>query len=236
MTPRTRLTKVHVKTIFDCVSNNQLPRSGLSFKIIRCPKANAKVSPPPFEYDEGIYILLNDPSKQGLEHIPSALVDLILTDEVLNNRKTCHWRSSGLKSHRNNIPTAKYLVRYCYPQNENYSNNKGATIWTQRDERGEEDFSVRILHIYETCKRQNSDRLLYQPKKKKKKQWLPEVSKSFELCEDDNFQSLMGGELITTPICAYQDHSHGFVYTLSSRESWNAEGLFDEGNDICLFN
>jgi hypothetical protein len=147
MALRYRLSREEVELIFDCVAKNLPPTNELSFKIISSV-AGSKISPPPFEYEDGIYVILTAADKKTFAPTPSALMHLVLPTSNLEKLPTCHWRSSGKKSHKTNNPQSKYLVRYCYPQSEGYRNTKGASVWTQRDERGFEILHVRVLHIY----------------------------------------------------------------------------------------
>jgi hypothetical protein len=125
MSQRLRLSKADVKVIFDCLINNVLPPHNLSFRVLVVPLSNAKISPPTYEYKHGIYVMIAAP-------VPSALTGLIATEQELATRKTCNWRSSGLKSHRSNLPDAPFLLRYCYPVGDDlYSENNGATVWTR---------------------------------------------------------------------------------------------------------
>jgi hypothetical protein len=54
-----RLTNDDVKTIFDCVFNNKKPKEKrLMFNIIPVGSQGMKLSPPSYEFDDGLYIIL----------------------------------------------------------------------------------------------------------------------------------------------------------------------------------
>ena len=192
---RTRLSHEDLKVIFDCVANNEMPPSDLGFKVIRLPLQNSKISPPPFEFVDGIYVLLKAIDRVQAD-VPSALSEMELSTVGL---ATCHWRSSGMKSHRSNA-SAKYLLRYCYPQSENYMNRKGCTIWTRREEvSGIEDLTVRVMHIYPVNKRPYKGLFERSTKKQSVGRGLTNVPlKSTN--EDGIHADLMKGELILTPV------------------------------------
>lgn len=193
---RTRLSKEELKTIFGCIENNEPPPPELSFRVIQLPLNNSKISPPPFEYDDGVYVLLKSDSRnQRLSQVPTTLANSLLTEQDLNRLDVCHWRSSGMKSHRSNLPSAKYLLRYCYPQSENYKNNKGCTIWTQRADNGVEDLRVRIVHIYPANTKRSCEPFNQPPAKKQSTQPKNDTLAS----EDAVYADLMAGALIKTP-------------------------------------
>ena len=57
--PVRRLTNDDVRTIFDCLYNNKIPSDKrLMFKIIVVGSNGMKLSPPSYEFDDGLYILL----------------------------------------------------------------------------------------------------------------------------------------------------------------------------------
>lgn len=175
--------------------------------------SGSKISPPPFEYEEGIYVILNAADKKALAPTPSALTDMVLPTSDLKNLPTCHWRSSGKKSHSSNVPQSKYLVRYCYPQSEAYRTTKAASVWTQRDGHGSEILHVRVLHIYSLEMRRVFDNSSERPHKMQRIDAVPTVEPT-EAAEAPNFTTaeaavapvfdircdLMKEELITTPI------------------------------------
>ena len=176
-----------------------------------------------------------NPTEQDLASVPSTLTKMTMQDDDLACLGKCHWRSSGLKSHRaNGDDSNRYLFRYCYPQNDNdYASSTGAAVWTKREEDGNEDFSVRILHIYTTTKRLNSESSINPPKKKKAKtrsssivpvatrpSTMPYVSPV-----DDDIHPLMKGELITTPTRTYEDYSG---VTVGAHENCFDPQCFDE--------
>lgn len=217
---RQRLSECELESIFDSVSQNELPPSHLDVRVIRVPKKNAKISPPPFEYDEGIYVLLH--SKECLAPVPSALSNLVMTEKELADLGICHWRSSGVKSNSANVASAKYFVRYCYPHGENgCGDNIAASVWTMRDS-GNEIFHTRILHIYKTKKRSIGES--YGRSSKKKSVKVPN-------CHDD-VDGLMKADLITTPTRDYKDADR---VAFSSPEIMDPQFLFDLDNDSVQF-
>lgn len=221
-----RLSQEDVQVIFDCVRKNKLPPSSLSFKVVRIPLRNSKISPPAANFECGIYVLLRgDRARFTLAPVPSALADLVVTDNELADLGTCHWRSSGLKSHKsNNIADGKYFLRYCYPQNEE---EKSASVWTQRSENGdEEDLSVRLLHVYQMQKRSSDSDSDSDRPKKKLSAGIVHASVREEARNYEDIQNLMKEELITTPECTYQETSR---VTLSSLRL-ESGSLFDFNN------
>lgn len=174
-----------------------------------------------------------NPTEGDLAAVPSALSEMMIEDTYLTK---CHWRSSGLKSHRANVDDAKYLFRYCYPQEDSdYSSSTGAAVWTKRDEDDNEDFSVRILHIYQTTKRTSSGSSTNPSKKKRTKtrssSIVPVVTRSSSTvpnlpnATDNDIHPLMKGELITTPTRTYEDYSD---VTLGAHGNCFGPQCFDE--------
>lgn len=155
-----RLTNEDVRTIFDCVYNDKIPDDErLKFKIIVVGQNGMKLSPPSFEFEDGLYILLKPLKKaskgEHLHHgapeddprIPSNLKSMVFLDSPPTS---CPWSLSGPQFP---VPTA-IQQRYCYPKgNPEYSTMKGGALWTTYDEHGKEDLEFRLLHVYYSAKR-----------------------------------------------------------------------------------
>lgn len=159
--PIRRLTNDDVRTIFDCVYNDKVPSDKrLMFKIIVVGSDGMKLSPPSYEFDDGLYILLKPLKKakgerivryqsnpQDDPRIPSNLKSMVFTEE---KEPTCPWSLSGPQFP---VPTA-IQQRYCYPKGDpSYSTMKGGALWTAYDQYGREDLEFRLLHVYYSAKR-----------------------------------------------------------------------------------
>ena len=130
------------------------------FKIIVVGSNGMKLSPPSYEFDDGLYILLKPLKKakgerkvhyqsnpQDDPRIPSNLKSMVFMEEKTS---TCPWSLSGPQFP---VPTA-IQQRYCYPKGDpNYSTMKGGALWTAYDEHGREDLEFRLLHVYYSAKR-----------------------------------------------------------------------------------
>ena len=183
-----RLSNNDVKIIFDCIYNNEKPSDEkLIFKIIVVGPNGMKLSPPSYEFDDGLYILLK-PLKQlkneksqytkALEddpRIPSNLKSWVYKEKP---QLTCPWSLSGPQFP---VPTS-IQQRYCYPKGEpEYSNVKGGALWTTYDEAGKEDLEYRLLHVYYSAKRAgnkgrtSSSSDVTFPRKKKSKDTIPKL-------------------------------------------------------------
>ncbi len=175
-----RLTNDDVKTIFDCVFNNKRPKEKrLTFNIIPVGPQGMKLSPPSYEFDDGLYILLKPIKRmkngsvgyykkpEDDPRIPSNLKSLVFSGKP---KETCPWSLSGPQFP---VPTS-IQQRYCYPKGDpEYSNKKGGALWTVYDENGKEDLEYRLLHVYYSAKRAGNTRKPYSiaystPKKKRK--------------------------------------------------------------------
>lgn len=152
-----RLSNDDVKTVFDCVYNNKIPSNKkLQFKIIVVGPQGMKLSPPSYEFDDGLYILLRPLKKHEKQistkpeddpRIPHNLRCLVFTDYI---KETCPWSLSGPQFP---VPTS-IQQRYCYPKGSpEYSHTKGGALWTVYDENGKEDLDFRLLHVYYSAKR-----------------------------------------------------------------------------------
>jgi hypothetical protein len=160
MTTLRRLSNDNVKTIFDCVYNNKKPDDEkLMFQIIVVGSNGMKLSPPSYEFEDGLYILLKPLKKTKNEkclytespqddpRIPSQLKSMVFLDKP---RLVCPWSLSGPQFP---VPTS-IQQRYCYPKGDKeYSSKKGGALWTTYDESGKEDLDYRLLHVYYSAKR-----------------------------------------------------------------------------------
>ncbi|KAL3811186.1 hypothetical protein ACHAXA_002750 [Cyclostephanos tholiformis] len=145
-----RLTEPDVQTVFSCLWNNQQPPQRLKFRIIRVPQNGLKLSPPSFEFDDGLYVLLRSPMNE-LAPVPSEHTSALMTDSDLASLPSCPWSLSGPQYPKHD--GQKVQQRYCYPRgNPGYSNGKGGAMWTMVDQ-GREDIDCRILHVYHSSKR-----------------------------------------------------------------------------------
>ena len=131
-----RLTDYDVKTIFECMHNNIPPPKSLKFKIVVVGSNGMRLSPPSYEFNDGLYVLLrplrkNEASVPPMEdpRIPSKLKRFVFDDVPT---ASCPWSLSGPQFP---LPTA-IQQRYCYPKgNAEYSNTKGGALWTAVRER-----------------------------------------------------------------------------------------------------
>lgn len=153
-----RLSNQDVISIFDCVHNNRIPRQRrLAFKIVVVGPHGMKLSPPSYQFEDGLYILLKPLKKnKGAEkayspqsdvRIPPNLKHCVFTETP---QQSCPWSLSGPQ-----FPTPTAIQqRYCYPKGDlAYSNVKGGALWTCYDEDGREDLEYRLLHVYYSAKR-----------------------------------------------------------------------------------
>mmetsp|Transcript_6069 Transcript_6069/g.11484 ORF Transcript_6069/g.11484 Transcript_6069/m.11484 type:complete len:119 (+) Transcript_6069:116-472(+) len=67
-----RLSDDDVKAVFDCVHNNMAPPPNLSFQIVNVGPNGLKLSPPSFEFEDGLYVLLRPIKKKGKKAIAAA--------------------------------------------------------------------------------------------------------------------------------------------------------------------
>ncbi|KAL7469133.1 hypothetical protein ACHAXS_009384 [Conticribra weissflogii] len=147
------LSRDEAKSIFSCIRNNVRPPKSLRFRIIVVPNDALKLSPPAFEYEDGIYVVVRAERETPIE-IPSNLTDMVLPDSELALKPSCQWSISGpqnSRSHRMN-------QRYCYPRGQReYSRNRGGSMWTQSDEYGNELTEYRLFQVYHSRKRAGND-------------------------------------------------------------------------------
>ncbi|KAL7572094.1 hypothetical protein ACA910_001734 [Epithemia clementina (nom. ined.)] len=149
-----RLLNEDVRAIFECL-HNQLPKPPhLDFSIVYVGPDGQKLSPPPYEFEVGLYVLLRADKKPKQKHqnyiqpkAPPHLEHLVLHNHP---RATCPWQLSGPQ-----FPTPTVIQqRYCYPKgNPEYSSRIGGALWTMFKNDGKEDEEFRILHVYYSAKR-----------------------------------------------------------------------------------
>lgn len=126
-----RLSNNDVRAIFESVHDGTPPPSHLPFQVVAVGRRGLKLSPPPFEFPDGLYLLVKHQNKKKRSdwdepEVPTHLVDLILdTNSILNDN--CPWSLSGPQFPQ---PTA-IQQRYCYPKGrKEYSDKKGGALWT----------------------------------------------------------------------------------------------------------
>lgn len=153
-----RLNPDDVKEIFDSLHKNNFPSEKLKFHIVVVGCNGMKLSPPSYEFQDGLYVLLRPLKKSEVEserlnrpqddpRIPSNLKSLVFTERL---EETCPWSLSGPQ-----FPTPTPIQqRYCYPKGDpSYSTLKGGALWTYYDKNGKEDLQYRLLHVYYSAKR-----------------------------------------------------------------------------------
>ena len=149
--PIRRLSDKDVRRIFECLHDGRDPPANLPFRIVPVNSNGLKLSPPSYEFPDGLYILLRPCSKRPHAPIPTApkhLHHLLLSQPISD--ETCPWSLSGPQFPQ---PTA-IQQRYCYPKgNPAYSSQKGGALWTMHDTDGKEDTEFRLLHVYFSAKR-----------------------------------------------------------------------------------
>ena len=143
----TRLAENDVMAIISSVTNNTQPPGNLKFNIICIPQNNRnELLPPPYQFHDGIYILLRCPPQK----VPSKLADTLLADSDLGSLSGCSWSGSGPQ-----LKNSVVQLRYVYPKGSDgeYNNSKGATMRTIISKDGIEDMGIRIFHVYHSRKR-----------------------------------------------------------------------------------
>jgi len=148
MTTTKRLSNEDIIAVFESVHNNyHPPPPHLQFQVVP-PIAGSLKSPPSYEFEDGLYILLKPPPTKTNNHnsrrlkydddddgnyepeesgsgIPTHLMDYII--DRLPSSTTVKWSLSGPQFKQ---PTTIQL-RYCTPKgNTSYSNQKAGTLWT----------------------------------------------------------------------------------------------------------
>ncbi|KAG7354721.1 hypothetical protein IV203_004077 [Nitzschia inconspicua] len=148
MTSIRKLSDSDVRAIFESIHGTNQPPPHLSFKFIRCPSHCQKLSPPSFEFDDGLYILLRPEKVKGPRScVPPHLQHL---EEEGIREEIVQWSLSGPQFPQ---PTA-IQQRYCYPKGDNeYCLRKGGSLWTMYGSDGKENYDFRLLHVYFSSKR-----------------------------------------------------------------------------------
>mmetsp|Transcript_15551 Transcript_15551/g.38366 ORF Transcript_15551/g.38366 Transcript_15551/m.38366 type:complete len:572 (+) Transcript_15551:124-1839(+) len=150
-----RLSDEDVRAIFESLHGDHQPPPHLQFKIVPVGPSALRLSPPSYEFEDGLYVLLKPDKKRknarnwvpDLSMVPLHLGNLTMTDYPA---KTCPWSLSGPQFPQ---PTA-IQQRYCYPKGDReYSNRKGGALWTMYERNGKEDLQFRLLHVYFSAKR-----------------------------------------------------------------------------------
>ncbi|CAJ1969286.1 unnamed protein product [Cylindrotheca closterium] len=150
-----RLSDEDVRAVFESLHGDHQPPPHLNFKIVPVGPTALRLSPPSYEFEDGLYVLLKPDKKRknardwvpDLSMVPSHLRNLTMTDFP---PKICPWSLSGPQFPQ---PTA-IQQRYCYPKGEHeYSSRKGGALWTMYERNGKEDLQFRLLHVYFSAKR-----------------------------------------------------------------------------------
>lgn len=161
-----RLSDDDVRAIFESLHGNHMPPIHLDFKIVPVGPDGLRLSPPSYEFEDGLYVLLKPDKKRSRSQmdrspminesppwIPDTSgVPLHLKQMIMSElpKQTCPWSLSGPQFPQ---PTA-IQQRYCYPRgSENYASRKGGALWTMYDSTGKEDLMFRLLHVYFSAKR-----------------------------------------------------------------------------------
>lgn len=123
-----RLSDGDVRSIFECLHHNRPPPAHLKFSIVPVGSNGLSLSPPSYEFEDGLYVLLKPVKKNAsfpdYSTVPSHLMGHIIKE--LPPEK-CPWSLSGPQFP---MPTA-IQQRYCYPKgNQDYSSQKGGALWT----------------------------------------------------------------------------------------------------------
>ncbi|CAB9528802.1 expressed unknown protein [Seminavis robusta] len=146
-----RLSDSDVRAIFECLHHNKPPPPHLQFKIVPVGPTGLKLSPPSFEFEDGLYVLLKPQRKKSLHPdfslVPPHLMHLAVREP---QAEVCPWSLSGPQFPK---PTA-IQQRYCYPKGRpEYASRKGGALWTMHGADGKEDAEYRLLHVYYSAKR-----------------------------------------------------------------------------------
>mmetsp|Transcript_26551 Transcript_26551/g.55572 ORF Transcript_26551/g.55572 Transcript_26551/m.55572 type:complete len:594 (-) Transcript_26551:93-1874(-) len=148
-----RLADEDVRAIFECLHGEGPQPSNLQFSIVPAGPG-MKLSPPSYEFKDGLYILLRPEKKskkpkreQLVPQCPEHLEHLLIQKPF---KETCPWSLSGPQ-----FPTPTAIQqRYCYPKGSpEYSSRVGGALWTMYGADGKEDLEFRLLHVYFSSKR-----------------------------------------------------------------------------------
>jgi len=133
-----------VRAIFSCVlENKSLPQTYFQIIVTK----DTKLSPPPFDYKDGIYVLVNT----GFP-IPHTLCDRIVSDKNLDFMDG-RWSSGGTHTlnFTNSDSFQSYRKRSLCPKGRDVSNaslGKRGTLCTLVGSMGKDWCDCKILHVY----------------------------------------------------------------------------------------
>lgn len=126
-----RLSDDDVKAVFECIYSNKLPSTkALRFHIVPVGPEGLRLSPPSYQFQDGLYVLLKPEKKAHRDtvvrkKVPSNLQGLVVSENAFS--VDCPWSLSGPQFPQ---PTG-IQQRYCYPKGDpSYSGNKGGALWT----------------------------------------------------------------------------------------------------------
>ena len=165
MTTVRRLSDSDVRGIFESLHGGMMPPPPhLQFQIVPVGPNGLKLSPPSYEFEDGLYVLLKPEKKRkgdwqatSASRVPSHLRSLIIKETP---PEACQWSLSGPQFPQ---PTA-IQQRYCYPKGDPaYCSLKGGALWTMYDSKGKEDLNFRLLHVYFSAKRASNKGMIGQP-------------------------------------------------------------------------
>jgi len=211
---RQSLSQADVRAIFSCINNNGHPPDGVDFRIIVIPKFGGnnglKLSPPPYEYEDGVYVLL-----RLHVTIPSMVLDRLLLHRDLALVSERPWSLSGPQYSGESVDLQQ---RYCTPKGkeDKYCSSTKGSIWTMVDSNGKENFDCRVFHVYHSAKRaiHNNDgspkKTVVSPKAKRRrlavsKQPSPNVLMPENNTQESNtkvdvsFNERVGAEVASSP-------------------------------------
>ncbi|CAB9497888.1 expressed unknown protein [Seminavis robusta] len=137
-----------ISSVFECIYHNKPPIPELQLKIVPVGPTSFKLTPPSFEFEDGLYVLYKTRRPLDFSEIPSHLRHLVASPEAT---KPSDWRLSGPQYPKT---ASQFQQRYCYPEGrEEYCGTKGGVMWTMYRPDGREDTMVRLFHVYHTFKR-----------------------------------------------------------------------------------
>jgi hypothetical protein len=148
-----RMSERDVTEIFASLhEEGREPPPYLPFQIVPVGAKGLKLSPPSYEFRDGLYVLLapQKKTKHGAvarqPSAPSHLERLVMTDLPAEH---CPWSLSGPQF---SGPTT-VQQRYCYPKGRHeYASRTGGALWTMLIH-GKENHEYRLLHVYTSHKR-----------------------------------------------------------------------------------
>jgi len=135
-----RISDIEIYSIFQCFVENCT--SPIEFKIIVLDPNSLSVSPPPYEFDAGVYVLLSA-GKSARVTVPTKLAARRMKESDIKSLPFCKWSTSGPYRAKNSA----FRLRHCSPAEQNINPKRGI-IWNMIDENGNETSSCRIFQIY----------------------------------------------------------------------------------------